>query len=89
MAHMIRDIAAALGAQAAGNLDLTVTGAAEPQVAGPQDLALAMDPKYAGGIGQGKARAAVVWQGADWQALGLEAAIFAHVLAHLLSFPVL
>ncbi|MDQ1847985.1 UDP-3-O-(3-hydroxymyristoyl)glucosamine N-acyltransferase [Gemmobacter fulvus] len=77
MAHMIRDIAAALGAQAAGNLDLTVTGAAEPQVAGPQDLALAMDPKYAGGIGQGKARAAVVWQGADWQALGLEAAIFA------------
>ena len=44
MAHSIRDIAAALGAEAAGNLDLTVNRAAEPQMAGPQDLALAMDP---------------------------------------------
>ena len=77
MAHSIRDIAAALGAEAAGNLDLTVSRAAEPQMAGPQDLALAMDPKYAGGIAQGGARAALLWPGADWQALGLEAAIFA------------
>ena len=77
MAHSIRDIAAALGAEAAGNLDLTVNRAAEPQMAGPQDLALAMDPKYADGIAKGGARAAMVWQGADWQALGLEAAIFA------------
>jgi UDP-3-O-[3-hydroxymyristoyl] glucosamine N-acyltransferase len=77
MAHTIRDIAAALGAEAAGNLDIVVTGAAEPQSAGPDALALAMDPKYADGIAKGKARAALLWPQADWRALGLQAAIFA------------
>ncbi len=77
MPHTIRDIALALGAEAAGELDLTVTGAAEPQAAGKDDLALAMDPRYADGLGKGQARAAMVWPGADWQALGLRAAIFA------------
>jgi UDP-3-O-[3-hydroxymyristoyl] glucosamine N-acyltransferase len=77
MAHTIRDIATALGAEAAGDLDIVVTRAAEPQSAGPEALALAMDPKYAGGIGQGKAQAALLWPGADWQGLGLKAAIFA------------
>lgn len=77
MAYTIREIAAALGAQAEGNLDLTVARAAEPQAAGGDALALAMDPKYATGLAQGAARAALLWPGADWQALGLEAAIFA------------
>ncbi len=77
MAHTIRDIAAALGAEAAGDLDLTILRAAEPQAATATDLALAMDPKYAEGLGRGAARAALLWPGADWQALGLEAAIFA------------
>jgi UDP-3-O-[3-hydroxymyristoyl] glucosamine N-acyltransferase len=77
MPHTIRAIAAALGAEAAGDLDLTVTGAAEPQAAGPDTLALAMDPRYADGIAKGQARAAMVWPGADWQAMGLQAAIVA------------
>lgn len=77
MAYTIREIAAALGAQAEGNLDLTVARAAEPQAAGADALALAMDPKYADGLAKGAARVAVLWPGADWQALGLEAAIFA------------
>lgn len=77
MAHTIRDIATALGAQAEGDLDLLVSRAAEPQAAGPGDLALAMDPKYAEGLAQGQARVALLWPGADWRALGLEAAIFA------------
>ena len=77
MGHSIADIAAALGAECAGVTDLVVTGAAEPALAGPDDLALAMDPKYAGGIAQGRARAALLWPGADWQAMGLQAAIFA------------
>lgn len=37
---------------------------------------MAMSPKYAQALAQGTARAAVVWEGADWQDLGLEAAIF-------------
>ena len=77
MAHTIRDIATALGAEAAGDLDLTVRRASEPHTAGPDALALAMDPKYADGLAEGKARAALLWPGADWQAMGLQAVIFA------------
>lgn len=77
MAHSIRDIAKALGAEAEGDLDLVVTRAAEPAAAGPDALALAMDPRYGDGIAKGKAQAAIVWPGADWQSMGLRAAIFA------------
>ncbi|QUS35421.1 UDP-3-O-(3-hydroxymyristoyl)glucosamine N-acyltransferase [Falsirhodobacter algicola] len=77
MPHTIRNIAKALNAEAEGNLDLMVGATAEPAAAGPEDLALAVDPKYADGLAQGAARAAMLWQGADWRALGLEAAIFA------------
>jgi UDP-3-O-[3-hydroxymyristoyl] glucosamine N-acyltransferase len=75
MAYSIDDIARALGAQAFGDTGLAVTGAAEPATAGPDDLALAMKPEYAEGLSQGRARAAVVWEGADWQAMGLRAAL--------------
>lgn len=77
MAHSIAQIADALGAQSAGDTGLIVVGAAEPQSAGPQHLALAMNPAYADGLARGGALAALVWEGADWQALGLKAAIFA------------
>ncbi|WP_309666138.1 UDP-3-O-(3-hydroxymyristoyl)glucosamine N-acyltransferase [Tabrizicola sp.] len=77
MAHTIRDIAAAIGAEAEGALDLTIDRVAEPQLAGPDDLALAMDPRYGDGIAKGRARAALLWPGADWRAMGLVAVIFA------------
>ena len=76
-AHTIREIAAALGAEAAGDLDIAIRGAAEPASAQADQLALAMDPKYADGIAKGQAVAALVWQGCDWQGLGLKAVIFA------------
>ena len=75
MRFTIKDIAAALEAEAFGAIALEVTGATEPALAGPDDLALAMDPKYAEDLGRGQARAALLWEGADWQELGLEAAI--------------
>ena len=75
--HTLGKIAEALGAEAAGDLSLPISGVAEPAMAGPTELALAMDPKFAESLGAGRARAAVLWQGADWQALGLEGAIFA------------
>lgn len=77
MTHTVGQIAAALGALAAGDLDLVVERACEPSSAGPTDLALAMDPRYAAGLAQGSALAAMLWPGADWQGLGLKAAIFA------------
>lgn len=77
MAYTLAEIAAAIGAEAVGDTSLTLTGAAEPADAGPDDLALALKPEFAEGLSKGRARAAMLWPGADWQALGLEAAIFA------------
>ncbi|MBK5934317.1 UDP-3-O-[3-hydroxymyristoyl] glucosamine N-acyltransferase [Rhodovulum imhoffii] len=76
MTYRIADIAVALGAEAQGDLALRVKGAAEPAQAGPEHLALAMDPKFAEGLKAGQAHAALLWGGADWRALGLKAAIF-------------
>ena len=75
--YTVGEIAAALGAEAVGETGLRITGAAEPSAARPELLALAMKPEYAAGLAQGGAVAAVLWAGADWQALGLRAAIFA------------
>ena len=75
MSISIAQIAAALNASAEGNPEIRVIGASEPAQAGRDQIALAMDPKYAEGLAQGKARAAVLWEGADWRAMGLEAAI--------------
>ena len=77
MAHSIASIAAAIGAPFEGAGDLMVQGAAEPALATSVQLALAMNPKYAEGLAKGQARAALLWPGADWRALGLQAAIFA------------
>ncbi|WP_380052283.1 UDP-3-O-(3-hydroxymyristoyl)glucosamine N-acyltransferase [Falsihalocynthiibacter sp. SS001] len=76
MVHTIAEIAEALGAQAFGKLDFEISGVSEPASATASDLALAMDQKYEEGLGQGAAQAAILWQGADWEALGLKAAIF-------------
>lgn len=77
MSHTIQQIAAAIGAETAGDVTIVVDRAAEPATAGPDDLALAMTPNYGEALAQGKARAAILWPGADWRAMGLEAAVFA------------
>lgn len=76
MAHCLRDIATALRADLAGDGDLIVKTASAPEQAGADDLALAMDQSYAEALTKGGARAAVLWPGADWQAMGLLGAIF-------------
>ncbi|MEM6588995.1 MAG: UDP-3-O-(3-hydroxymyristoyl)glucosamine N-acyltransferase [Pseudomonadota bacterium] len=77
MAHTIQEIATQMAMTAVGDASITVEALAEPQDATRDHLAMAMKPEYAEAIGQGSARAAVLWDGADWQALGLEAAILA------------
>lgn len=72
----VQQIADAIGAEAQGDTSLMIARAAEPGDAGPDDLALAMSPKYAENLSQGNARAAMLWPGADWQRFGLQAAIF-------------
>ncbi|MXY35084.1 MAG: UDP-3-O-(3-hydroxymyristoyl)glucosamine N-acyltransferase, partial [Boseongicola sp. SB0664_bin_43] len=75
MNQTVEEIAAALEADAFGDVRLSVMGAAEPGEAAPDELALAMNPKYASALADGRARAAIVWHNADWKDLGLKAAI--------------
>lgn len=77
MSFTVSEVAKALKAEVFGDGGIAISGASEPASAGPDDLALAMDPKYADGLSAGSARVAILWEGADWQALGLEAAIVA------------
>lgn len=77
MPFTIAEIAAALGIRAEGDTSLTVSAVAEPAQAGASDLALAMKPEFAAQLADGRARAAMLWAGADWQALGLSAALLA------------
>jgi len=75
MGYSIQEIAASLGAKAVGDVALKISKLAEPAQAGPDDLALAMSPKYASALGEGKAQAAMLWPDANWESLGLKAAI--------------
>jgi len=77
MPHTIRDLARLTGLRAGGALDIEIDRPAEPAAAGPRDLALAMDPRYAPALADSRARAAVLWEGADIAEFGLEAALFA------------
>lgn len=74
--YRISEIATALSGQWVGDGDLVVAKANEPALASDRDLAVAMDPRYGEDLSKGQARTAILWEGADWQALGLEAAIF-------------
>ncbi|WP_415920611.1 UDP-3-O-(3-hydroxymyristoyl)glucosamine N-acyltransferase [Tateyamaria sp. SN6-1] len=75
MRYTIAQIAEALEADAVGDTGFVVTGLAEPGQASADDLALASNAKYAGALADGAAQAGFLWDGADWQALGLRAAI--------------
>lgn len=71
----LRDIADALGRPVIGDGAIPLDGAAEPAAAGPRDLALAMSPRYAEGLAAGRARAALLWDGADPAEHGLDGAV--------------
>lgn len=73
--YTIAEIAKAIGADPVGDINLRVTGLTEPQDAKPDSLALASNPKYVEGLSKGNAQAALLWADADWQSLGLVAAI--------------
>lgn len=77
MPHKISDIAAALGAEAFGDTDIEISRVAEPADAAADELALATNEKYASALSKGNALAGMLWPGADWQSMGLRAAIIA------------
>ncbi|WP_299840311.1 UDP-3-O-(3-hydroxymyristoyl)glucosamine N-acyltransferase [uncultured Jannaschia sp.] len=71
----LSEIADTLGRPVEGDGSLRFARAAEPAAAGPDDLALAMSPGYGDALRQGQARGAILWDGADWRAMGLEGAV--------------
>ena len=71
----LRDLAAALNGQAVGNIDIQITGAAEPQDAHDGILAIATSAKYIEKLQLGRAKIALLADGTDWKSLNLEAAI--------------
>ena len=71
----LAEIADALGRPVEGDGSLRVARAAEPGRAGADDLALAMSPAYADALRGGAARAAILWDGADWRSFGLDGAV--------------
>ncbi|MGJ8612565.1 MAG: UDP-3-O-(3-hydroxymyristoyl)glucosamine N-acyltransferase, partial [Octadecabacter sp.] len=73
----LKDLAASLGAKTLGDASLVVHRLAEPLEARAGDLALAVAPKFADQLKASKARAAVVWDGADLAQLDLDGAIVA------------
>ena len=83
--HTLADVAAALGLEAVGDTTIQVNGVNEPVLASADQLALAMKPEFAAQIPEGKARTAMLWADADWQALGLQGAILAGRPRHALS----
>lgn len=71
----LTEIATALGRPVEGDGSLTFVRASEPAAAGPDDLALAMSPAYGPALTEGQARGAILWDGADWRAMGLQGAV--------------
>ena len=77
MAYKLSDIARAIDAELLGDGELEISSVASPEHASVHDIALAMDPKYAVDLPKGKARCAMLWPGADWKGMGLQAALVA------------
>jgi UDP-3-O-[3-hydroxymyristoyl] glucosamine N-acyltransferase len=71
----IKEIAEALDRPVEGDPSIRLLRVSEPGAAGPDDLALAMSKSYGPALEAGSARAAILWEGADWRGFGLEAAI--------------
>ena len=81
----IKEIAQALGAEAQGDLTLEIATVNSPSKAGPEELALGMDPSYEGALRASHAKSAIVWPDADWQDMGFAAAIIAPRSRYALS----
>jgi len=75
MTFTLAQIAEAIGQTAVGDTGLMIASVAEPASAGPDELALASNPKYAEALAKGQAKAALLWADADWESLGLSGAI--------------
>jgi len=75
MALTIAEIAEQIGAKAVGDTSLRPARPRQPDEARANDLALAMDDAFTAQLADSAARMAMLRDDADWQGLGLDAAI--------------
>ena len=75
--YTMAEIAQATGLALDGDGSVQITGLSEPTDAAPDQLALAMHKDFAEALGASQARAAIVWDGANRQELGLDAVLIA------------
>ena len=73
--HLAKDIAAALGGVLHGDGALRVLRATEPALAGPDELAVALTRSFLAQLSESRAKVALVAEGLEWQALGLQAVV--------------
>ncbi|MEO0357768.1 MAG: UDP-3-O-(3-hydroxymyristoyl)glucosamine N-acyltransferase, partial [Pseudomonadota bacterium] len=73
--YTIEKLALAIGGTPVGDASFVVSGAAEPQSAAPDQLAIATHPKFVDRLADGGAQSALLADGTDWQSLNLTAAI--------------
>lgn len=85
MTHTLSAVAEASGLRLEGDGALAVARLSHPASAGPDDLAVAMDAAHAALLAKGRARAAVLAEGMDWRALGLDGALFVRRARYALS----
>lgn len=83
--YKIAEIAQSIGADYVGDGEIQVTGLEEPANCSPDQLAVAMKPQFAETLSDGAARAALMWQDANWQSYGLDAAILLKRPRYVLS----
>lgn len=77
MRQRLDQIAAATGLELIGDGSVEVSGLSHPAAAGADHLAIALNPDYAEAVVRSSCQAAVVWAGAELEALGLKAALIA------------
>lgn len=77
MSYSIREIARSLGVGFVGDGEFKISAVAEPLNCQKDQLALALEEKYAESLKDSLAEAAIVCTGTDWKSYGLRSVIFA------------
>ncbi|SEA20622.1 UDP-3-O-(3-hydroxymyristoyl)glucosamine N-acyltransferase [Rubrimonas cliftonensis] len=85
VACTVAQLAAECGLRFEGDGAIALRGMATPCDAVADMLAVAGDAAHAAQLGEGAARVALLAEGADWRALGLEAALFAARPRHAMA----
>tara|TARA_B100001758_G_C18377780_1_gene595372 strand:- start:45 stop:1118 length:1074 start_codon:yes stop_codon:yes gene_type:complete len=75
MVHTIKEISVSLGIPFEGDGSIEIESIAPSHLANSNQLVVAISPKYLDQLNNSNAKAALMFEGADWQSFGLQAAL--------------